>query len=240
MSGSDSSHSATEHESTAFNAYAGGLTEEQIASGWHRTWIGGLWDEMGKLQLDYLVSEGLTPEMHLLDVGCGCLRAGVHLIPYLDPGRYYGIDVSAPLLDAGYDVELRAAGCQDRLPRENLLANGSFEAWRFGVPFEMAIAQSVFTHLPGNFIRRCLIELAKAMPPGGRFYATYFECPADRPDALTLTHEPGGIVSYLDRDPYHYRARDLDALADALPWRVEHVGDWGHPRAQRMVRFVRS
>ncbi|MEP7013787.1 MAG: hypothetical protein ABJC13_25990, partial [Acidobacteriota bacterium] len=99
---------------------------------------------------------------------------------------------------------------------------------------------SVFTHLPANFIRRCLIELSKAMAPGGRFYATYFECPEDRPDAIELHHEPGGIVSYLDRDPYHYRARDLDWLADGLPWKVEHVGDWGHPRDQKMVRFVRT
>jgi SAM-dependent methyltransferase len=230
---------APEHESTAFNAYAGGLSEEQIAEGWHRTWIGGLWEEMGRFQLDYLVSEGLLPSMNLLDVGCGCLRAGVHFIPYLEPGRYFGIDVSAPLLDVGYDVELAAVGLQERLPRENLLANGSFEAWRFGTPFDMALAQSVFTHLPANFIRRCLIELAKAMAPGGRFYATYFECPDLPADAIELHHEPGGIVSYLDRDPYHYRARDLDWLADGLPWKVEHVGDWGHPRAQRMVRFVR-
>ncbi|MEP7013166.1 MAG: class I SAM-dependent methyltransferase, partial [Acidobacteriota bacterium] len=150
---------SAEHESTAFNAYAGGLSAEQIASGWHRTWIGGLWEEMGRFQLDYLVAEGLAPGMTLLDVGCGCLRAGVHLIPYLEPGRYFGVDVSAPLLDAGYDVELVAVGLQDRLPRENLLANGSFEAWRFGTRFDMALAQSVFTHLPANFIRRCLIEL---------------------------------------------------------------------------------
>ena len=76
--------------------------------------------------------------------------------------------------------------------------------------------------------------------PGGRFYATYFECPDDRPDALTLEHQPGGITSYLDRDPYHYRARDFTWLADGLPWLVEQVGLWGHPRAQRMVRFVRT
>ncbi|HEV7669800.1 MAG TPA: class I SAM-dependent methyltransferase [Thermoanaerobaculia bacterium] len=228
------------HESTAFNTYAGDLSAEQIASEWHRTWIGGLWEEMGRFQLDYLVGEGLTPNMTLLDVGCGCLRGGIHFIPYLETGRYYGIDVSAPLLDAGYDVELAAVGLQDRLPRENLLANGSFEAWRFGVTFDVALAQSVFTHLPANFIRRCLIELGKAIAPGGRFYATYFECPDLPADAIELRHEPGGIVSYLDHDPYHYRARDFDWLADGLPWGVEHVGDWGHPRDQRMVRFVRT
>lgn len=227
------------HESTAFNAYAGGLNEEQIAAGWHRTWIGGLWEEMGRLQLDYLVAEGLEPGLNLLDVGCGCLRGGVHFVRHLDPGRYFGIDVSAPLLDAGYDLELAAVGLCDRLPRRNLLANGSFEAWRLGATFDFALAQSVFTHLPANFIRRCLIELARSMVPGGRFYATYFECPDDRPDALELVHQPGGITSYLDRDPYHYRARDLFWLAEGLPWRVEQVGEWGHPRAQRMVRFVR-
>ncbi|HXU44243.1 MAG TPA: class I SAM-dependent methyltransferase [Thermoanaerobaculia bacterium] len=227
------------YPSTVYNSYAGGLSEEEIAAGFHRELVGGLWDEMGRLQLDYLIAEGLRPEMRLLDVGCGCLRGGLWFIPYLEPGHYYGIDVNAALLDVGYDLELQRAGLGERLPRANLLATGSFEASRFGVPFDFALAQSVFTHLPANFIRRCLIEVARAMPPGGRFYATFFECPADRPDALELRHEPGGIASYLDSDPYHYRWRDLEWLAEGLPWRSEHVGDWGHPRAQRMARFVR-
>lgn len=227
-------------QSTRFNAYARELSESDLEAGFHRELIGGLWEEMGKRQLDLLVSEGLEPRNRVLDLGCGCLRAGVHLVGFLDAGNYFGIDVSPSLLAAGYDVELKAADLQERLPRAQLLANGDFESWRFGATFDVALAQSVFTHLPSNFIRRCLIETARTMVRGGRFYATYFECPADRFDALSLRHEPGGIVSYLDRDPYHYRRREIEQLAEGLPWKVEFVGDWNHPRAQQLVRFVRT
>ena len=68
--------------------------------------VGGLWDQVGRLQLDFLRGRGLEPEARLLDVGCGCLRGGVHLVEYLSPGRYYGIDISPALLEVGYDVEL--------------------------------------------------------------------------------------------------------------------------------------
>lgn len=221
------------------HAYGRDLSPGEIAGGLHREQVGGMWEELGRLQLDFLISRGLVPEMSLLDVGCGCLRGGVRFVEYLEPGRYFGIDVNPSLLEAGR-AELRAAGLAGRLPAENLLATGEFEAWRFGVPFDMAIAQSVFTHLPGNLIRRCLIELARALAPGGRLFATFFECPETSPAALSLAHEPGGIVSYLDHDPFHYRFRDFLWLAEGLPWEVTRIGDFGHPRAQRMLLFTRK
>lgn len=221
------------------HAYGRLLSPEEIEAGLHREQVGGMWEELGRLQRDFLTASGLTPATDLLDVGCGCLRGGLPLIELLEPGRYYGIDVNPSLLAAGRR-ELAAAGLSGRLPAENLLATGEFEAWRFGVPFALAIAQSVFTHLPANLIRRCLIELARAMAPGGRFFATFFECPDDEAAALAVTHQPGGITSYLDRDPYHYRFGDFVWLADALPWRVARLGDWGHPRGQKMLRFTRA
>jgi SAM-dependent methyltransferase len=220
------------------NAYGRELTDEEIAAGVHRGQVGGLWEELGRLQLDFLIARGLTPDRRVLDVGCGCLRGGVELVRYLEPGNYYGLEVNASLLKAGR-AELAAAGLAGKLPPGNLLHDGEFGAWRFGVPFGLAIAQSVFTHLPANLVRRCLIELARAVAPGGHFFATYFECPEEAPAALEVAHTPGGVTSYLDRDPYHYRCRDFLWLADALPWRVERVGDWGHPRGQRMLLFER-
>ena len=44
----------------------------------HREYVGGLWDEMGKLQFDFMVSQGLSPEHTMLDIACGALRGGVH------------------------------------------------------------------------------------------------------------------------------------------------------------------
>jgi len=216
------------------------FTPEELAAGAHRDEVGGMWDAIGELQLSFLRVQGLRPDMKLLDLGCGCLRGGVRFVAYLDAGNYFGIDQSAALLDAGYDFELAGRGLQSRLPRANLLLDENFAARRFGVEFDMAIALSLFSHLSWNSIRRCLAEVATVIKPGAAFFATYFEVPADRLAAASWIQEPGGKVTYLDRDPYHYRPADLAACADGLPWRYERIGDWGHPRAQRMARFVRT
>jgi SAM-dependent methyltransferase len=211
----------------------------RVAAGQHRTLVGGLWDEVGKLQFDFLRARGLVPHHKLLDVGCGSLRGGVHFVGYLEPGHYHGIDISQELLDAGYDIELAAVGLQDRLPRQNLRRTSDFELVGLEQTFDFAIAQSLFTHLSLNRIRQCLERLVPAMKPGGAFYATFFERPAGAPASEPVRHEPGGIVTYGERDPYHYSLADLEHAARGLPWSVRNLGDWGHPRAQRMAVFTR-
>ena len=92
--------------------------------------------------------------------------------------------------------------------------NGTFEGWRFGVAFDYAIAQSVFTHLPAAAVAGALRELARCVRPGGRLYVTFFECKGE-PIPESLLHERGGVTSYRDRDPFHHRFRDLAARCAA-------------------------
>lgn len=209
-----------------------------VADGQHRAVIGGLWDELGKLQRDFLVSEGLKPHHAFIDMGCGSLRAGVPLTNYLDPGRYYGVDISADLLDAGYQREIRPAGLDAKLPRENLAANADFDASGFGMTFDYGIAQSVFTHMPIARLTDCLTALLPVFAPGGVFYATYFERPADAAPDAPVAHEPGGVRTFPDRDPYDTTRAALRA-ATPPGWLLEVIGDWDHPRDQQMARFTR-
>lgn len=206
----------------------------------HRELVGGMWDEIGRLQLDFMEEQGLLPSMRLLDVGCGCLRGGVHFVRFLDPENYFGIDALQELLDAGYEIELKTLGLVDKLPRTHLVCDSEFRFERFGVSFDMAIAQSLFTHLPLNHIRLCLARLATVMKPGGQFFATVFICGESEEWAAPIVHEPGQVTTYPAMDPYHVRVADLRWCADGLPWAVSYVGDWHHPRAQKMVRFERT
>ena len=113
----------------------------QVKAGQHREVIGGLWDQMGQLQLDFMQARGLQPAQQFLDLGCGSLRGGVQFVRYLQPGHYYGLDNNQSLLDAGYDVELATAGLQGRLPRENLFCNPNFELPVADGFFDAGIAQ---------------------------------------------------------------------------------------------------
>ena len=205
----------------------------------HRELVGGLWDEIGRLQYEFLLDAGLQRRDLLLDIGCGCLRGGVHFIRYLEPGNYFGVDANPFLLDVGYDIELRTLRLQDRMPRSNLVCMADFDFERLGRRFDFAIAHSLFTHLTFNSIRRCLQRLADVMIGGGRFYATFFELPPSENLTLAYTHDPGSVVTFDANDPYHYKVADFRYAVEDLPWRVNYIGRWGHPRAQNMLEFAR-
>lgn len=210
-----------------------------VAKGDHREAIGGLWDKVGQLQIDFLRREGLLPHNRLLDVGCGSLRAGVRFVRYLEAGHYFGLDLNRSLIDAGFENEIRPLGLDDRLPRENLIDDADFNVERFKVRFDFAIALSVFTHLPLDVIRVCLERMPVAMVPDGRFYASFFEASSDRPTHIPVMHSEDGIQTYAGRDPYHQRFSDFEHLCVGLPWKLDYIGEFGHPRGQRMLRFTR-
>ena len=212
------------------------FTAEQIAAGEHRAFVGGVWDTHGKRQFDYLIGRGLQPNHRLLDVGCGCFRAGRYFVDYLEPAHYYGVDANHSLMQAGYDVELTEAQ-RLRLPATNLRANDRFDV-DFGVKFDFAVAQSVFTHVSLNHIRLCLYRLEKVMAPGGSFYATFFERPKGTPVDYVVPSKRGKPF-FTEKNVFWYYESDMRWAASFGPWEYRYIGDWGHPANQKMVQFVR-
>lgn len=213
-----------------------GQIETEVRRGEHRETVGGLWEEVGELQLGFLLRNGLRPDSIVLDIGCGCLRCGVRLIEYLDAECYFGVDISQALLDAGYDSELEPRGLQDKLPRKNLVCCGDFDFEQLDSHFDIAIAQSLCTHLQEAQIRLCLGRLFPKMNREGRLFATFFLVPETHPVGMPYEH-PHGIVSFDDKDPYHYRFSQLRQFCEKLPWVPLLVGQWDHPRDQQMVLF---
>ncbi len=226
----------TDHQGVP-HGYWRQLSDADIASKTHRDFVGGMWDELGRLQFDFLRRQGLQTTDRLLDMGCGSLRGGVHFIKYLKPGNYYGIDMNASLIKAGREVELVEAGLVDRRP--NLLVNERFECSAFGVSFQMAIAQSLFTHLEINAIERCLVNIAEVLEPGGRLFATYFESPS-RHHLADIEHPVGSVVTHSDADPFHYHPSLFAHLVEGLPLEVRNIGPWDHPRSQHVLEFVKT
>lgn len=214
--------------------YAGRKFDEQAVSKQrHRSFVGGHWDEIGQLQRDFLVEQGLQPEHRFLDVGCGSFRAGRHLVEHLNPGNYYGIDINRDLIEAGYDTEL-TDDQRGRLPVENLRSTDRFDA-DFDVTFDMAIAQSVLTHISLNHIRLCMYRTAKVMRPGGRFFVTFNEQAEDFPvDGIPKRGQ------YTERNVFWYYREDIRWAASFSPWSFRYIGDWDHPRGQRMIELTRS
>ncbi len=205
---------------------------EAIASGRHRIMVGRTWNRVGQLQMRFLREQGLAPGDRFLDVGCGSFRAGRHLIDYLEPGHYYGIDIGHDVMRAGYDHELTDEQ-RARLPIANLRVTDRFDA-DFGVTFDMGIAQSVFTHINLNRVRLCLYRVAKVVRPGGRFFVTFNELARRTP----VDQIRDGM--YTERNVFWYYRRDMQWAARETPWTLRYIGRWGHPRGQRMLEFSRE
>jgi SAM-dependent methyltransferase len=201
--------------------------------------VGGAWEEVGALQFDFLVSEGLQPNQAFLDLGCGVLRGGLHFVRYLDPGRYYGIDANPDMISGGQH-ELEAAGLAGR--GAHLRGTDTFQI-DFGQPFDFGLALSVFTHIPLNSIYRALSNIAEQFAEGGRFYATYFPGPIGPERFAPITHPSppgwGPVTTTADANPYHYAFDDFVHVCGKLPLEVVNIGDWMHPRGQHMLRFTR-
>jgi SAM-dependent methyltransferase len=201
------------------------LDDRDIEAGRHRRLVGGRWDEIGRLQLDFLVREGLEPGDRVLDVGCGALRAGVHLVAFLEPGHYFGIDINPSLIRAGL-WELDQAGLEDRCLPTNLRATEAFDC-DFGVQFDVALAQSLYTHISLAQIGECLGHVAAATKPGGRFFASYNGLPPGKSLRRPSTH-----------DPFRHAFDDL-GRAGGDDWDSRYVADWGHPRGMKMIEYRR-
>jgi SAM-dependent methyltransferase len=206
---------------------------------WHRRTIGNVpeWDYMGKIQLDYLVERGLKPEHYLLDVGCGPLRAGIHFIEYLETGHYAGVDQHADMLETAREVELPKHGLASKQP--HLLANQLFEFGEFGMTFDYAMAQSVFTHITLNAIMRCLVEMSRVLKPGGRFYASIFENPNGKLFVDDIQQSETAVTHY-DSDFFHYDLDTIRYACEGTGLTMEYEGDYGHRKNEKMLVFVQS
>jgi SAM-dependent methyltransferase len=194
---------------------------------WHRETVGGNWDFMGEAQLRILESYGLRPHSLLLDVGCGSLRLGVKAIAFLEAGGYFGVDCHKELLDVGIKRELEPSEAL-RAKGPMFAINSNFDLSAFGeTTFDMAIAQSVFTHLPPQDIELCLRSVMSRLGPDGVFLASY-------------NAAVGGWAAF--GQPYpemtRYSPEMFASIASRLGIRVENVGQWGIPQNSRNEQLL--
>ncbi|MEM7296463.1 MAG: class I SAM-dependent methyltransferase [Pseudomonadota bacterium] len=199
---------------------------ERVREVGHRRYVGGpdaeTWYGIGRLQYHFLISQGLRHDHTFLDVACGALRLGQFLIPYLDQGRYFGLDEEPSLVMTGVKEELTPGIAT--LKKPNFAFNSTFNV-EFADPFDMAIAQSLVTHMDESMVTKCLAALRKKVKPDGRFFFTFFDG-----DKSTNPDAP-----YHPNLTYRFKPEDFTPLGDQTGWSMEYLGEWAHPRGQVMM-----
>jgi SAM-dependent methyltransferase len=115
-----------------------------------------------KERLGMLVEHGLTPDSHLLDVGCGTGQMASACEPYLsDRGGYAGADIGAEAIQF----------CKRTFKKPNFrFAQGGMTTIPFAPAdgrFDMAIYFSVFTHTYPDETALLLAQTANLLKPTG-------------------------------------------------------------------------
>lgn len=126
---------------------------------------------MGSMQKDLLLKVGLLPKHKLLDIGCGSLRAGLHFIPYLNTGCYFGIEPNSWLVEEGLRQNISDSIVKTKKP--TFSHNDNFELGLFNQKFNFIIAQSIFSHAAPSQIKKCIVESFGVLEREGVFLATF-------------------------------------------------------------------
>ncbi len=193
--------------------------EAAVGSQTHESWL-----EIGQLQFDYAVSHGVKPDMRMLEIGCGNLRAGRLFIDYLDAGNYYGVDISPDILIAAQDT-VATYDLRSKLPHLTLVKDLRLH-YLPDEMFDFVHAHSVFSHSPIEVIDECLGHVGRVMTPGGFFDFTF-----DRTE---------GAEHHVLREDFYYRTETLISLAAKHGLEATFMADWdstGH--AQSKIRVTR-
>jgi len=141
----------------------------------YRAFVGPLekYDLVCAMQFNLLTFLGLREHHYLLDLGCGSLRGGKIFIPYLLPGRYYGIEPEQWLIEEGFKKELGEEIIH--IKRPIFRNDNNFTLSIFNRKFDFILAHSIFSHASQQQIRRCLSEANKVMMPTSIFIATFIK-----------------------------------------------------------------
>ena len=153
---------------------ASGALQERASSLGQQMFLGGpteLFEQFGRLQFIALIRRGLSPGDHLIDVGCGALRAGYWLIHFLDADCYLGIEPNRAMLDAAR-AELLEPGLEAS-KRPRFANNDDFDLSVFGVAPRFVLARSIWTHADKAQIERLLDSFASCAAPDGLLLASY-------------------------------------------------------------------
>src|SRR5688572_17384524 len=174
------------------------------------------YDLIAAMTFGLLSSLGLRQHHELLDIGCGSLRIGRLLIPYLNRGRYVGLEPNRWLVDEGIQRELGADILIIKQPE--FVYHDSADSLVGRRFFDFVLAQSIFSHCGANLLERWLAQTATVLKPTGALVATFVMRDADET-------RQGWI--YPESVAYRLESMQARARRHGFDFRLL---DWRHPR----------
>ena len=183
----------------------------------YRSYVGPTqdYDLFSAMVFNLLTCVGLRQNHRVLDIGCGSLRIGRLLIPYLDKGNYFGVDPNKWLIDEGIAKEIGEDLVSIKNPTFSF--SSSMENFKEPLNFDYAFAQSIFTHCDKDLIQQWLNQASLHLKDDGVLFATFIIGEKD--------FEGCGWTPGLTK----YRPETISLLAANAELNFNII-DWAHPR----------
>src|SRR5580765_1750864 len=110
------------------------------------------YDLIAAMAFNLLTTLGLRQHHSLLDIGCGSLRIGRLLIPYLNRRKYFGVEPNEWLVDEGIRRELGETLVQIKRPAF-FFSESPDTISQAKISFDFALALSRLRKLPAGYTR---------------------------------------------------------------------------------------
>jgi SAM-dependent methyltransferase len=175
------------------------------------------YDLVSAMAFNLLTTLGLRQHHCLLDVGCGSLRIGRLLIPYLNRGKYFGVEPNEWLVAEGIRRELGGTLIQIKQPTF-FFSDSPDAIAKANVSFDFALAQSIFSHCGLDLIKGWLSAISHSLAKGGALVATFL-----------TGQEDCAKRGWIYPECVNYRTATLERAAKDVNLRFE-ILDWKHPR----------
>jgi SAM-dependent methyltransferase len=175
------------------------------------------YDLIAAMTFNLLTTLGLRQQHSLLDVGCGSLRIGRLLIPYLNRGKYFGVEPAEWLVSEGIKHELSETVVQIKQPTFFFTDSPEIVV-QAKVSFDFGLAQSIFSHCGLDLIKAWLSAISRSLAQDGALVATFL-----------IGAEDSARTGWIYPDCVNYRPATLERAAEDVNLRLE-ILDWKHPR----------
>lgn len=130
----------------------------------------GTTETCGQVQLRILKSEGLLPHLSVLEIGCGCLSAGLPILRALNIGCYVGIEPNAWLVESAL-ADPSAKKIADE-SQAVFLDNPNFDASGLNRRFDFILSHSVLSHCGRPQLDQFLENAEAVLSPTGKIVAS--------------------------------------------------------------------
>jgi SAM-dependent methyltransferase len=183
----------------------------------YRAYVGppDRYDFIGASQFALLFALGLRDRHSVLDFGCGSLRLGRLLMPFLQSGKYFGIDPNRWLIEDGLAREIGSSILSVKRP--SFAYNDDFNCDVFGASFDFVVAQSILTHCGKALTKRLLDQFALVLEPQGISIFSIQEAPPTGSETESEGWVYPECVEYREHSIVNWCAeRGLAAVR--LPW----------------------